>query len=1769
MKKRSTIFLFLIMIIVFSSSNLVSVEETTSVTTQETAQPVSVATPQETPSQPQQATQIAPTVTQPEKQPLSEKQSTSQKEEEIVEKRTLIPQGSLPGGFQELGAPAKFIKIDISRGGKQPIGVALDDQGIAYKLNNSYGWDKIDTQSIKPAPDDLKKGLNELLPDGTLVALRVISDGPFKGKYVQITSIKEKAKAAKKDLLYIDANATSCDEPSAQFIIKKSKKHPWFGLTHAKAEGKNLHMDGCWVWFDNKNFDEPGHDKEHFTIECARPNKLDDVTINFAQSKKGYLTITPGGKNVETGRVMSNEYQKQARKDEASNQPPVHFALEIIGTQLGRSSGTLSNSLKDIAIGTDGTIWATTTGDAVIKYTDSGWQQVVGTGSAISVGNQNEVWIVSSNNELWRKKDPVHDNTYWQKIPGTGTTISCGGDGTVWMPGVDLQLQRLDRHARQWNPVIRPADFRMDNPKLVKVADRCNIVFLDYANKAWHLIPGKTGTQGDDWIKIPGETKMKTIAIGIDGTLMGVTMDDKVVVRHPDEEDYKALDRGRGTEIRAGQIVKITTGNNWGFRPVWTHAASSYDPKGTVQPPNDHLELLVSENFPKKLNDPKEDYRHETASFITILHQGNPLSTEPIKYGDNIEILSLYAAPGNESKAGVLGKSRKWWSHNNHFKWGKNWNDVLVSINTHPQTKDGSQLFTIVSPSGQTGLVRSNDIIEIESLAPTSQNRKIYVNNWNRSGKEYKEILISATSNQDLQENESSFWGARDTGGDQHFRLRAINKRDDVPKTSPTPSGVKDKNLLVSPLDVFDKLAETGQFWRKTEIVEQEKKIALETKVTHGIGVLKEIRNGTVYPLDADDLGIVPREDAITGLTRKLFTTLSLKGFAEDEKIENFGSDKMVKLNKMFGRGYAWVEESLQNPGKTTITFLARATDKGGIEIDFATKLGTSAQIKIIIGNKNNTKSQIIYQDPETNNAILISEVDAQFTPLAKVAAGRFVPYWVSIYDGFIMVGVGQPGESVFISGFLPEPVAVNRYGFSSEDGPVDYAEIQTAASLISLTENTIYSKMDGEINLPAAKDGQPTFINLPMRVSNEASYSFDIQAKENGTAIFANEKGESYKIIIGANNNNNLIIQKNNNMVIVQNTQILKDTQLSETKARKFWITLIGGQILVGRGDFGNNILLAWQDAAPLSNIKKFGFVPSNVPQKISNIVAAPPVTIGTENAEIVYKAKIERFPYRGGMTVIRPFAYDIAQIEQSVKLKNTLTGRLFPVLGTPQQGAFYEFRLSLDATGLPNIVITNEPDKSPALILLERGAMEAEIQADLKSSLADADAMLLEATAQGLHRSADTFMQGTMGPAAGVAMAAGAGLTAGAVAADIGTGAIKRAGAREAAQIRAAGRAQQVQAKFAFKALDAYVLTEQPDREVGAQTSIPDEAFVNQQAIKMGLNQMLMADWNDPSQIKLLIKLYQDVINRITHPYILQETALKKRIMADLEKFARNIKDTGNMDNYQDMIGLLVGAITNAYLINKNEKTDQDAKERWYNAVAELGDLLIKYAMANPTNEITIPPLWGQYLWFPNQMTNGQGWITFQAQGQNDLFICFSQDVTDVRNSDEKMYEVVLGAFDNKKAVVRIKSLGRSADESTSKDLTLHSLRPKTYWVAFDNGIIYLGSGQKVGENIIQRWEDPYKWENINFIGIGSWDAPVKISQLATNIYQPDAAASAAQTDQTVQATPMPDQAAQQEAQPVPTPDQTEQAQQQPTQDQSAAAPTEVQQSQQPAEQ
>ncbi len=1442
---------------------------------------------------------------------------------------------------------------------------------------------------------------------------------------------------------------------------------------------------------------------------------------------------------------------------------PLIFGLSADGKLLKLSKDWNSwtdisptNVLKNFSVGADGTIWCLDDTNNY-WYQESGqttWQQIKTTPNKtaksipaqLSVGNKNEIWARDTANNLWRKKNPVTQETTWQKIPEQGVHIACGGDGKVLLVTKNQVIRTFNRFKKIWEDIIRPATFNIGNPKKIFVKDTFNTIFLDYENRAWKLVPGASGKRKNDWIAIQSTNNFNDIAIGYDGTIVAIDGQKNLLVYKPTPSDIAMLAIAQGPELRGTQMARIIAGPNVDFMRVWTHADSYYDQDAQASPPNNFVELLVGslgtgpvkialsaemqdslidieeikiEKETKKakqatseagkkiqatqqLKEKKEtqkkkdqqvknfnaqDKRQDIGCFFTLTTANDDKANNVINFGDTVTIWSLYAVEGNTKKAGPLGKEWKWWVNDSHYLLKPDQCDLRVSLLNHPHAQDGWQTFKIISPYNQTGPIHSRDTVILQSMAPQAQERNLWVNQFNWANPDTKNLtsfeLTVATK--DASHWPDDFYGQQDLGGAQYFSIQAINSAADIPDTGISSNT---KNPQQTARDIFMFL-QGNQFWYDKKLATTSvSKSLVKSELTAGFGVVSQINNNTAYPLKTNRFGTLMQTAKLVNQKYELLEPLILEGFAKEPPITGFGPSKMITLDKMFSKGIAWIDTPLAIPGKAMISFLAQATDRGGIEVIFNTEENTEALWQIIIGGLNNTTSQILF-----NGKLIAEATDSHIMP------GRFVPYWVSINNGLMLVGAGTPGSGIIMSAYIPNAAAVTYVGLSSHDGPVDYAEVQVGTALHAIAEKETYTKVEHDITL-TADDKKITFIDVPVRISNEASIAFTAHAKYSVAVVLENKKGDRYKVIIGAEHNRFLQIERNGTVVYQLLTDLLPMARISKDKPTDYWVSIFGGTIMLGQGKIGDNLFMAWQDRDLLENITKIGFQPADHDQKFSNIEIAPAVTIGIANEPITNEQQFNRKPYQGSMTLYRPFRYDFIQTGRWVTMKDMVSGKAFNVLSTPQQQGEYVFLIDINPVGAPTVQIMRQPKEAPAKIALQQQAILKEIEANKAAKIAEASASVVNASSQialqvagSLAFSIDPFSM------IGAAASAGAGIGLATTAAGI-----KAAGQIKVADATAEAQKMRLDAQYGFRSQNSYAYIEQPKKDLGTTSSIPTEAQDSTATVAQRLQESKKFVFSNQSHYPVLLKIYIDILRNIIHPSVIADPTVKKTILNDLASIIKYYP--GNPEQLMVILDVLVRAYSNLYLTDAKNKDDIAAKDSWYFTISDIGKTFFNASLQDPDFAFTIPSFYGEYLWLPWALkTPNIGWLIFEVRGSNDVFVCFSQEAVNVRNTETELYETVIGGWDNNKNVIRIQSLGRSAAEVdiTSKAHRASQLSQgqfKAYWIGINDGMISLGSGDEIGKNIIMQWQDPYPWKTIKFIGIGSWDVPLEFRNIYT---------------------------------------------------------------------
>jgi|GEM_PF-3117752 len=1312
------------------------------------------------------------------------------------------------------------------------------------------------------------------------------------------------------------------------------------------------------------------------------------------------------------------------------------------------------NDLQQIEIAGDGTIWGIDTKKQAWRKDEKKWTLLTGSQlDSISIGNKHDIWGLLKTT-VYRKIDPTGTLPSWRPFPGQALSVAAGGDGVVWVIGAqDATLYKLYRPAARWQVIIKPGDAALGAPQLIRAADQFNVAFLDFQGHIWKLIPGKTGMQGKDWFMV-SEQNFTTFSIGSDGTIIALTSTGEVFKREPSGDEKTTLEQARGNELYTTDVVTITSA--WDGRQVWTQGSSPYDAAGTNPPPNNHLELLVG---------PATDQRQFAGGFFMLTHgqDDNPQQREFIKFGDEVEIFSLFAAPGMQKKSGLLGKEWKWWVHTPHAQLGKSWCDLAVSLLKYPGTQTGAQKFKILSPYGLTGPVRKNDIIEFASSAASSQNRRLFVRTQTKPGTNSYELVVPATTTVDQESITKETFGSGETSGAQLFRIQPI-----IANQVPQAARAAYQQVIGKPIEPTGKQ-------------EAKKRTMLTAKLGNGIGIISKITNITAYPLQTPTgtidrgtgkflgkvgvEGLIDKQIARITAPELLGTTLEkgfwLSGTALETITSNFESGTLVKLKKLWSKGIAWINESLQTPGSATVMFFARATDEGNIQVCFGDSISTQDIFRVIIGGWKNTKTAIV-----VNNDI-VAEVAAEVNPFARAQPGQLLPYWVSIYNNFVMVGAGTPGTNIILASSVSLSKQPSRIGFSSHNQPVDYTEIIVGNPFLIQSGGNSYQQKSESLIIPA-NQGTITWSEKPLRVFNTGTITFQTTALHTVTMVLDNNQQEHYRIEFGANNNKSAHISKNGQTVLSINLDTIPFAKLSANKPTNFWVSIDDGRIVVGQGNIGTNTFMLWEDPSPIRDVSRIGFVGTTYKQEITSLTQAPVVKFQELKRKFEYtRAMPPAKQFKGPMVLIRPFEYQLIQDGPRVVFKDMDDDKssLVPVLSTPMQNGRYPFTIIITANGKPEIKGL-APTDAPAKLALELTAQVISIAGDQAMAYAQASGFAAKAS-----------------NAIGAIPVVG---QAGVVIKNIGLVAASAGMATAGVAAKTAAASLKASAKYGIRSHSSYVYTEDVPTEVSGKAEIPKQAIRNEAAVGQILIDTQELKPSIKQDFEQLVALYQQIIRRINHPYVISKITTKRSLASGITSLIGAYK-AYPAEIQMEFLNFLISAITNSYLKKMPEM------QQWS---ATMSELLKERLLKAGDQPIELPALHGEYIWFPFEFAKtDQGGISFEVKANNDVFICFAQDQFGTNNVTNQLYEILLGGWDNNRHEIHIQNLGRAAaalNKEQNAQAMLSPVKFNKYWIMLNNGTIKIGLDDPT-KNVFLEWKDSFPWTGMRVIGISSWDTPI----------------------------------------------------------------------------
>ena len=885
---------------------------------------------------------------------------------------------------------------------------------------------------------------------------------------------------------------------------------------------------------------------------------------------------------------------------------------------------------------------------------------------------------------------------------------------------------------------------------------------------------------------------------------------------------------------------------------------------------------------------------------------------------------------------------------------------------------------------------------------------------------------------------------------------------------------------------------------------------------SHPIGIIQEIRNETESPLAVSagkKVSIAPNATQDIGKTN--VTTKPTISGKITYKIEKFGKSNSLNLKPMQSKGLAWLDQSLETPNKATISFRAKGNED--IQLLLANREQYDKESytwKIVIGGWKNSKSAII------KNSKVVSAVSVKENSKAAAQPGRYPLFWISINNGFIMVGEGTPGENIFLSWRDPNPPdRVNRVGFCTHNSPVDYTEIQVIQPITTISQRSEYLSLKSSVQKGAAT-GKSIWLKNPLRVDNIGGVSFKTtpQAKDNVHIVFGNESIKSdekipYEFIIGPHYT--ALIKEGKIVTILETPQQVKPNE----KACTYWSTIDGGTLILGCEEISKNPILIWKDLKPIQKINRIGMRTSVAAEKPSedvlakntdinviknkqekgnsltfeNIKMLPPVYLDFEQKKVSYKKKKELFKFAGSMTIITPFKYEFSQSNDgtAIQIKDLISQQQKRIAAMGKPGATYTYLLVIKGNGTPRFKPLTSATPSPEEIEWKIKAEKLRIDAEEKRAIAEAK----------------TEMAATMIEAAGSVGGMGGNKLAGQLlAAGVSAYMLKKsmdeakkaeAMAKASAAIDKQAALLDLQREQQFKEIEQ-ILTEKLKSKKYKKSKLPKKVNSNYKKINKTLKIIRKKNYRPTTKkhFSILIKKYNYIVNRITHPYIVSKKSVKTSILKGISSLIDatreyNRKKKKPFSSYKKLLKLLTNIHSNYYIYNQKSVVDKAYKTKFYYGLSQIFyPLFEKYNSSESGFQIS--PLNGAYLWLKNKFeTPGKGTVTFEAKGTSDIIIGLSPNLRQKQYSE--MYEVNIGKWENQATDIKLKIndqphitnviLGKDNEEALASPVEF-----KQYWISFNNETISFGTNKPSMENKILEWKDPYPIEKIQYIGISS---------------------------------------------------------------------------------
>jgi tectonin-like protein len=212
---------------------------------------------------------------------------------------------------------------------------------------------------------------------------------------------------------------------------------------------------------------------------------------------------------------------------------------------------------QDVAVGKNGSVWATGTNHLIYRWDGSSWQTMPGGGERIAVDPQGAAWTLSLNGDIWKYNLATGG---WEQKPGAAKDIGIGADGSVWVIGTG---------AVQGGYEI----FKWTASGWTKIPGGALRIAVDPSGNAWVI--NSTNTifhyNGSGWDTKPGGAK--DIGVGANGAVWCTAPDYRIF--QWDGSNWK-LQSGGATQISVAPDGNAWVTNNGGQVYHTTNAASAY-----------------------------------------------------------------------------------------------------------------------------------------------------------------------------------------------------------------------------------------------------------------------------------------------------------------------------------------------------------------------------------------------------------------------------------------------------------------------------------------------------------------------------------------------------------------------------------------------------------------------------------------------------------------------------------------------------------------------------------------------------------------------------------------------------------------------------------------------------------------------------------------------------------------------------------------------------------------------------------------------------------------------------------------------------------------------------------------------------------------------------------------------------------------------------------------------------------------------------------------